>query len=102
MDACRTILGSDYFLVHSLTLQASHLIVFAHLHLSDLISNIQSQDLALGFNNSVGNKGALKISLNIGATTLCFISAHLHSGDKGCKKRNKDWARIEQLFLQNN
>jgi len=69
------------------------------LHLSDLINNVQSDDVALGFNNSIGNKGALKISLEIGKTSFCFITAHLHSGDKGCDKRNKDWTRIEEKFI---
>lgn len=67
-------------MVHSLSLQATHLIVFASLHLANVIHDVKSKEVALGFAGNLGNKGACCISMNLGATKVCFISCHLHSG----------------------
>ena len=80
VNLCKQALGPDYFLVHSVSLQATHLVVFASLTLAPLITNVKSQDIALGYNNTLGNKGAVKVALSIGRSRLAFITAHLHSG----------------------
>jgi hypothetical protein len=80
IDLCKVILGPEYFMVHSVALQATHLVVFASLKLSPVLSDVKSQDFALGYNNNLGNKGACKIAFKLGQTKLCFLTAHLHSG----------------------
>jgi hypothetical protein len=80
IDLCKVLLGPGYFMVHSVALQATHLVVFASLKLSSILTDVKSADLALGFNNSLGNKGACKIAFKLGNTSLCFLTAHLHSG----------------------
>jgi endonuclease/exonuclease/phosphatase family metal-dependent hydrolase len=47
----------------------------------------------------MGNKGAVKISFNLAETKLCFINAHLHSGQSEVKQRNKDINTILNKFL---
>lgn len=80
VNLCKQALGPDFFLVHSVSLQATHLVVFASLALAPQISNVKSQDVTLGYNNTLGNKGAVKIALSLGKTRIAFITAHLASG----------------------
>lgn len=92
-------LGDQYVMIASVSLQATHLVVFSTTRLSPLISNIQTDYLATGFKNMVGNKGAVKISLNLVDTSLTFINAHLHSGLNGVAKRNDDIMQIMARFV---
>jgi len=80
VDLCSKVLGADYFMVHSLSLQATHLVVFANIRLASIVSNVSSKDVPLGFGKYLGNKGACSISMNLGQTKLNFITCHLHSG----------------------
>jgi endonuclease/exonuclease/phosphatase family metal-dependent hydrolase len=88
-------------MVHSVALQATHLVVFASLKLSSVLTDVKSADLALGFNNSLGNKGACKIAFKLGNTSLCFLTAHLHSGQNATEKRNLDWSFLEKNLIHN-
>jgi len=76
----KEILGDDYFMLHSVSLQANYLVVFAHIRLHPLVTAVESDNIATGFKNMVGNKGAVKISFKLAETSLCFINAHFHSG----------------------
>lgn len=80
VDLCKKVLGPQYFMVHSLSLQATHLVVFANIKLASIISGVTSKDVILGFGGYMGNKGACSISMSIGTTRVNFISCHLHSG----------------------
>jgi hypothetical protein len=80
IDLVRKALGPDFFLVHSVSLQATHMVIFANFSLGAIIEDVESQILALGFNNTMGNKGALKIAFKLAKTRICFITCHLHSG----------------------
>jgi len=77
-------------MVHSVSLQATHLVVFASLRLAHIIHDVKSKDLPLGFKGNLGNKGACSITMTVGETRLCFVSCHLHSGQHVVEKRNQD------------
>lgn len=81
-------------MVHSVSLQATHIVVFASLRLSNIIKNVDSKDIALGFKGSLGNKGGCSIEMTVGDTKMCFISCHLHSGQNVIEKRNKDFNEV--------
>jgi hypothetical protein len=55
---------------------------------------VDSKDIALGFKGSLGNKGGCSIEMTVGATRMCFISCHLHSGQNVIEKRNKDFNEV--------
>lgn len=57
------VLGEDYVMVSSVSLQASHLVVFANIKLAPLLSDITTDSVATGFKNMMGNKGAVMVSL---------------------------------------
>lgn len=83
-------LGKQYVMIGSVCLQATHLVVFVNVRLSPLISNIETDFIATGFKNMIGNKGAVKISFDLVDTSMTFINSHLHSGLNGVAKRNLD------------
>ena len=66
-------------MVTSVSLQATHLVVFAHIKLSPLISNVVTDNVATGMKGSMGNKGAVKASFKLAETSMLFICAHCHS-----------------------
>jgi hypothetical protein len=51
-----------------------HLVVFASIRVIPLITNIQSNHVATGLLNSIGNKGGVGINFNVGETSLVFIN----------------------------
>ena len=52
-------LGNKFTIVSSVCLQATHLVIFAHKKLSPLISEVETDFIATGFKNMMGNKGAV-------------------------------------------
>ena len=73
-------LGDDYVMLQSVSLQATHLVVFVSKRLSPLINNVRFETLATGFKNMVGNKGAVMIEFNFVDKKMVFVNCHLHSG----------------------
>jgi hypothetical protein len=67
-------------MVSSYSLGATHLAVFAHLSITPMISNVQSDCIATGISGVVGNKGAVGIRFSVGRTTILCISSHLAAG----------------------
>ena len=61
VDMIQESLGPNFILVSSVSLQATHLVVFAHIRLSELITQVESSSVATGFGDLVGNKGATKV-----------------------------------------
>lgn len=89
-------------MVSSFALGPTHLIVFAHIHLTPLITNIQSDCVATGISNVLGNKGGVAISFNIGKTSLICISSHLAAGHNHVERRNEDWKKIYNALILKN
>lgn len=73
-------LGENFKMISSVSLQATHLVAFAHIQLIPLISKISYDDYATGFQNTMGNKGGVTIRFKLAQTSIRVITAHFHSG----------------------
>ena len=93
-------LGDNYFMVSSVSLQATHLVVFAHLKLGPLISSVSTDSVATGLKGSMGNKGSVKVSFKLAETSFTVINSHLHSGQDEVVQRNKDIKLILKKFIE--
>ena len=69
---------------------------FAHRSIAPLCSDIASAAVATGMGNTLGNKGAVGISMKIGRTRFVFVNAHLAAHQNAVKQRNKDYAKISK------
>jgi len=56
------------------------MVVFANFSLAALIEDVETFFTPLGFEKTMGNKGALKIAFKLAKTRICFINCHLASG----------------------
>ena len=93
-------LGENYFMVSSVSLQATHLVVFAHLKLGPLISSVSTDSVATGLKGNMGNKGSVKVSFKLAETSITVINSHLHSGQDEVVQRNKDIKQILKKFIE--
>ncbi|GMF14933.1 unnamed protein product [Phytophthora fragariaefolia] len=93
-DQLRSTLGRDYILVASHALTAIHNIVFVHSSLLPLLGNIQSDAVATGLGNQLGNKGGVGISFTVGCTSFAFINSHFEAHQRNVAKRNGNFHRI--------
>ncbi|KAK7090622.1 phosphatidylinositol 3,4,5-trisphosphate 5-phosphatase 2-like isoform X2 [Littorina saxatilis] len=58
------------------------------------ISVIQKSSVRTGIANALGNKGAVAISFLFNGTSLCFINAHLTSGEERMERRHANFRDI--------
>lgn len=93
-------LGSDYVMLRSHTMVAIHLAVFIHTSLQPIVSAIRSADIGTGWAKQ-GNKGAVAVSCQVGATSLLCVCCHLTSGQNSIKRRNLDFDRINRELRLN-
>lgn len=70
--------------------------VFVHKAVIQLVSNGNSHAVATGFCDTLGNKGGIGISLHIGKTSFCFLTAHLAAHQKQMDRRIVEFARISK------
>ena len=84
-------LGENYRMVSSVSLQATHLVVFAHITIIPLITEVNYGDFATGFKKMMGNKGAVSVRFKLGQTSIRVINAHFHSGQNKVDVRNQDF-----------
>ncbi|CAD8094341.1 unnamed protein product [Paramecium sonneborni] len=91
-------LGKTYFKVQSATLNAMHIIVFAHRSLIPRISFSKSYTLSQGFMGIVGNKGGIAVSVNINDKIYLFVNSHLESGQNSESKRQTQFSKLESHF----
>lgn len=108
VDAIRKCLGPEYQIVSSHSLMGIHLVVLAHIRLIPIIKNVQSNHVATGLFNSIGNKGkendyikqigGVGVSFFVGETSIIFINCHLASGEEEHKdeRRTRDFANIDR------
>jgi hypothetical protein len=73
-------LGNDYRKVISASLNAMHIIAFAHVSLIPRVTGGKIHSLSQGFMNVVGNKGGVAISMMINEKLFLFANSHLESG----------------------
>ena len=91
------LLGPSYIPLRSHTLQAIHMIIFAHQSIAHLITDINSTAIATGLNNTLGNKGAVSIHMKILNTSFLFTNAHLAAGQKSVTRRNENFDLINTM-----
>eukprot|EP00347_Sterkiella_histriomuscorum_P015202 403357925 len=92
-------LGDQFVSVSSFALGATHIIVLVNKILVPIITDVQSDFLATGIKNIVGNKGAVSVSFKVGRTRLLCISCHLASGQGKIERRNQDWKNIYRALV---
>lgn len=83
----------NYKMVSSVTLQATHLVVFAAISLVPLIKDVSNDLIATGINNMMGNKGAVTVKFRVGWTKFQVVNAHFNSGQHEVDRRNEDFKR---------
>ena len=91
-------LGKDFSLVAQVGLGAIHLAIFAHIEVLKVLSDVQTGSVATGFANTIGNKGGVAVSFNVGSTSMLFVNCHLAAHQKFTEKRNEDLRRIEHVM----
>lgn len=96
-------IGSDFFMVSHKALVGLLIIVFAKKSIKTSIREVTFTDKKLGFNNSLGNKGAVAIRVDIDNCKFCFINCHLESGPSNLQKRIKQVNELHKIsgFLSN-
>jgi len=92
--ALTELMGNSYVEVCSETLQAIHCIMFVRRELRPMISRIETQSVATGIADMIGNKGAVALSMDIGMTSFLFVNGHFTSGEGACERRNEDYRKI--------
>lgn len=100
-DLIGVCLGENFKMISSVSLQATHLVVFAHIQIIPLISQISYDDYATGFQNTLGNKGGVTIRFKLAQTSIRVITSHFHSGQHNLAARNRDINEIFQAFCTN-
>jgi phosphatidylinositol-bisphosphatase len=90
------LLGEQYYEVAQENLQAIHIIAFAKKKLRNDISLVSVGQVATGFMDYIGNKGATAISFDIGSTSLLFIGCHFTAFHGKVVKRNADYKKINE------
>lgn len=73
-------LGEKYVLMKSHTLQAINILIYTHKSLMKYLKKIDSEAIATGIGQTVGNKGGIGMSFNIGNTSFIFIVSHFAAG----------------------
>lgn len=92
----RDALGDEYTLVASHALTAIHHAVFVHESALPLLSHVQSDAVATGLGNQLGNKGGVGVALCAGGTSFLFVNCHFDAHQRNVDKRNANFHRINQ------
>jgi len=77
LNAKRT---AEYVLLRSEQLVGAAMYVFVNKNLLDIITNVEANQCKTGLAGIAGNKGGVAVRFELGATTICFICAHLAAG----------------------
>lgn len=88
--------GQHYVPLRSHTLQAIHIVAYAHVSIVPLISEVRSAALPMGIGNTLGNKGAVSLSFKVGATRFCFVNAHFEAHQRSWETRNAQFSRTHR------
>ena len=85
--------GQHYVPLRSHTLQAIHIVAYAHVSIVPLISEVRSAALPMGIGNTLGNKGVVSLSFKVGKTRFCFVNAHFEAHQGSWETRNVQFNR---------
>ena len=69
------------------------ILIIHHSHIAK-VSHIESQTVATGKGNIIGNKGATAVSLQFMESTFCFVNCHLAARAERLAQRAENFARI--------
>lgn len=102
LDACLT---RRWILANALYSQATHNAVFVHRAIIPLVRNVRSSAVATGISlgapgTTLGNKGGVGISFNIGATSCVFVNSHLAAHQNNVRERNDQFFHISHRLVQ--
>lgn len=89
-------MGDRYVPIRSHTLQAIHLMAFAHKSVAHMCSLVTSAAVATGAGNTMGNKGGVAVYLKFGDLTILVVNAHLAAHQNAEKQRNNDFHKINR------
>eukprot|EP01083_Nonionella_stella_P020442 56674_1 len=84
----------QYICLHNKWLMSIGIVIIIHASHIAKISHIQSQTVATGKANLIGNKGAAAVSLQFMETTFLFVNCHLAARAERFEKRGKNFTRI--------
>jgi hypothetical protein len=76
-DMCSHRLGSGWFIVARVVLWEMRLNVYVRARLLSCVHSVATASAATGVAGVLGNKGGLVVKLNLGHTSLAFVSCHL-------------------------
>lgn len=81
--------------------QATHNAVFAHRGILPLLRDVRSLAVATGLSlgapgTTLGNKGGIGISFNVGATSCVFVNSHLAAHQNNARERNEHFLQISR------
>lgn len=99
--------SSNFVPLHARTVcgQATHNVVFAHRAILPLLRNVRSCAVATGLSlgspgTTLGNKGGVGISFDIGATSCVFVNSHLAAHQNNVRERNEHFFTISQGLVR--
>ncbi len=59
------------------------------------VADVQSDAIATGIGNKLGNKGGVGVSFSLGQTSMLFVCAHFSAHQNAVEERNRDFHRID-------
>ncbi|KAH8871194.1 Synaptojanin-1 [Schistosoma japonicum] len=84
----------SYLLITSVQLVGVCLFLFVRKRLADSLRNIATSSVKTGLGGTAGNKGAVAIHFQLGATSICFVCSHFTAGQSAVRERNDDFQEI--------
>lgn len=88
--------GTSYVPIRSHTLQAIHIIVYAHVSIVSIITEVTSAAIPMGIGNTLGNKGGVAVAMLVGKTRFAFVNAHLEAHQGAWTERNTQANRLHE------
>lgn len=95
----RTVNDDAYVLLSCQQLLGIMLAVWVKRELAVRVTGVVAHTVDCGVHGPDGNTGGVGISLNVGATRLSIVCAHLATGDRaGCSSQNAAYRAIDRAF----
>lgn len=86
-------------MISSYSLGATHLAIYVHVKITPIITEVESECIATGIGDVIGNKGAVGIRFKIGKTSMLCVCSHLASGQFQVERRNEDFMTIYRRIV---
>ncbi|KAM8952862.1 phosphatidylinositol 3,4,5-trisphosphate 5-phosphatase 2A-like [Pelodytes ibericus] len=86
--------GKQYKVVSAQSIGGVKIVILVKEEYWNLISHVQTSSFRTGISNTLGNRGAVGVSLNFNGTSLGFVTCQLVSGSERVQKRNQSFGDI--------